>query len=253
MKQGIRLSTYEEIIEKLKAAQLELSFYHLQDEEMIKAEEGLFPAPEMETIKDKKRADYYRLIEQNTAAFRKRGGRKRRLQALKKGLLAACVVIAIVSVSFTAVVAFSPEMQTYMSNLLVERSFEFVTVGVQVNGPAAVVPEGWAGEYFPSYIPEGFELMQIHPPELNDMPFVRYINGDRLFDFDEMPEYATTHLAGEEKKVSQTTVHDREAVVIEGHGYVEVAWAEFDRYFIVGLTGTVEEAITIARSVERIK
>lgn len=252
MKQGIRLSTYEEIIEKLEAAQLELSFYRLQEKEMQAGADGLFSAQEMATIKDNKRADYYQLIEQNTAAFRKRGGRKRRLQALKKGLLAACVFITILSLSFTTVLALSPQLQLYMSKLLVQQTDSFVTVGVRMND-AAIVPEGWAGDYFPSYIPDGFELIQIHPPEFNDMPFVTYRNGDRMLDFDEMPEYATTHLAGEEKKVSQTTVHDREAVVVEGHGYVEVAWAEFDRYFIVGLTGSADEAIAITRSVERIK
>lgn len=251
MKAGIRLRAYDELMERLDAAKLELAF-HLMLKEEMQNEDVASPDEALQALKEKERGNYYLLMARGIAEQRRKNKRLHRLQSMKKIALTACVIIAFLSVSFTTALALSSQLQTYMSKLLVRRTEKLVTVGMQVNRNA-VAPEGWQGEYFPAYIPEGFELKQINRRDFNNMPFVRYDYEERLLDFSEMPEYASTSIAGEDVKVSQTTVHDREALVVEGNGYVEIIWAEYNRYFIVGLTGTADEAIAIARSVERIK
>ena len=42
-------------------------------------------------------------------------------------------------------------------------------------------------------------------------------------------------------------------MVVEKNGRIKIVWAEFDRYFIVMFDGDTNTALSVARSVRRIK
>lgn len=76
------------------------------------------------------------------------------------GLVAACVV-AVLSIAAITALATSKTVRMKVFELLINTQKEYTELSlVESQEGAFDVPSDWAGEYYPSFIPEGFQLVE---------------------------------------------------------------------------------------------
>lgn len=121
--------------------------------------------------------------------------------------------------------------------------FELIDPGKRV-----VVPEGWKGKHYLTYIPDGYTFASFIDDE------VCYIdsNGKRLY-FDENIYGDRIRADTEKAIVSYAMVNGVEAMVAEKDGATTVTWSMNGKYFVVYLDEGTEAALRIAASVKPIK
>ncbi len=111
-----------------------------------------------------------------------------------------------------------------------------------------IVPEGWQGEYYPTYIPEGYEFSYY------DGTGVYYRNsaGDKLY-FDENLYGRRRFVDTETSTVSYMTLNGSEVMVVEKSGLITIVWSIDERYYCVGIEDEKALALKVAASVEMIE
>ena len=107
--------------------------------------------------------------------------RHTRAMRLNAGFSAALKYVAIfllVTVfSFSTALAVSPSFRVQVIEFLTVVTNEYVRIGPETAEPSALVPDGWAAEYFPSYIPAGYELVNCYSTE--QMSKAVFLNSQR--------------------------------------------------------------------------
>lgn len=159
--------------------------------------------------------------------------------------VAACV-IAILGIGLGVAIA-TPSLRQQLYRISALDCEIFTEVRLTPNEEFEMdVPEGWAGDYYMAYIPEGYEFYYMY----DGIAEVIYLRSEEEYlRFSEYRASSTTLLDTENANVSYGTVHDCEAMIIEKNGRVTVAWTEADKLFLVELYGDVETALNIAKNV----
>ena len=159
--------------------------------------------------------------------------------------VAACV-IAILGIGLGVAIA-TPSLRQQLYRISALDCEIFTEVRLTPNEQFELdVPEGWTGDYYMAYIPEGYEFYYMYDG-IDEVIYRRSEN--EYLRFGEFDEDWVTLLDTEDAKVSYSTVHDCEAMIIEKGGRAIVAWTEADKLFIVKLCGDVETALNIAKNV----
>ena len=187
------------------------------------------------------------------------------LAAARKALpwvinIAACIVL-LLAIAAPVAIANSSTFRAKVMELIMELDeekgeahFSFVSV----EDAAFDVPEGWRGNYFPSYIPNGFFIYDYDPAF--PMACIQYRNEaeDQLF-FDEFTSYTDMMVGTEDCTISPILINGNQGTLIQGPGAdgitlgVTITWQNDTNWFCVTTFGlTTEEAIAVASSVKRI-
>lgn len=118
------------------------------------------------------------------------------------------------------------------------------------------VPEGWMGEYFPSYIPEGL-IETWCGPEGTDIQYDG--EGMRGFSFAELDSGATILHGTEGTTITEVNIQGHTGTLIDGMAssgdfhVVSIVWNTDTRMLMVTADDMdVEEVLQIARSVKKI-
>ncbi len=158
--------------------------------------------------------------------------------------VAACV-IAVLGIGLGVAIA-TPSLRQQLYRISALDCEIFTEVRLTPNEQFEMdVPEGWTGDYYMAYIPDGFEFYYMHDG-IAEAIYLR--SEEEYLRFSEYRASSTTLLDTENAKVSYGTVHDCEAMIIEKAGLTTVAWTEADKLFLVELCGDVETALKIARN-----
>lgn len=187
------------------------------------------------------------------------------LQAARRALpfvvnIAACIIL-LLAIAAPVAIANSATFRAKVMQLIMkldeekgEAHFSFVAD----ENASFDVPEGWPGNYFPSYIPDGFMIYEYNPDF--PMPFIEYRDAaeNQLF-FNEYNEH-TDMMAGTEKcTISSILINGNPGMMIEGpcaDGVtlgVTITWQNDTNWFCVTTFGlSTDEALQVARSVRRI-
>lgn len=120
------------------------------------------------------------------------------------------------------------------------------------------VPEGWRGNYFPSYIPDGFTIYDWDPDF--GAAFIEYRNGsaNQLF-FSEYSNGAGVVTGTDNAEMKEIDINGNPAYLIDGIASdgkthtVNIFWQNETNWFGVVTYGlSTDEALQVARSVRRI-
>ena len=120
------------------------------------------------------------------------------------------------------------------------------------------VPEGWRGNYFPSYIPDGFTIYDWDPDF--GAAFIEYRNGsaNQLF-FSEYSNGAGVVTGTDNAEMKEIDINGNPAYLIDGIASdgkthtVNIFWQNETNWFGVVAYGlSTDEALQVARSVRRI-
>lgn len=174
--------------------------------------------------------------------------------------IAACIIL-LLAIAAPVAMANSATFRAKVMQLIMELDeekgeahFSFVAD----ESAAFDVPEGWCGNYFPSYIPDGFTIYDYDPTF--PMPFIEYRDAaeNQLF-FNEYNENTDMMAGTEECTISPVRINGNPGTMIEGPSAdgvtlsVTITWQNDINWFCITTFGLpTEEAIRIAESVRRI-
>ena len=245
-----------------------------QDDQKLRAEyQKVLISKAMREIRDKE-ADsllesspedqrYLEFLETSREKRMKKMMRRLRWISLKKQFFTvaprtmrfAVAALGILCIGLTTAFASSETFRVRVFSMFAEDHGQYTAIGLREDEQNAFdVPNGWEGRYYPSYIPDGFEVINVE--NLSEQIFLISFenqNGEYLI-FKEMTEDTESNIDTENAQVYYTEIHGNTAMVSVKEDVTIVAWNEKDRIFAVIVDGEVEEgALEVAKSVMRIK
>ena len=174
--------------------------------------------------------------------------RKKRLNKLGNALrrtvnIAACFII-MAAVTVPVAMATIPELRTYVSGLLVEHHTTYADIRMYDEPlPPLDVPEGWKGDFYLSYIPEGYRLVDIDA----FFNIVTYKNNSgHIFYFIESEDSDGSIMDNEDVEITYAEINGSEVMFMEKRNSdkITAVWTNgeviFDIYGNVSMSEMVE-------------
>lgn len=216
-------------------------------------------AAEGGAVAEEAKAAYERALPALHRALEKGLGRNRRRRFFRHTLprvgRVAAAALLIAFLGGTAALAAIRPLRVYLTRFLISTTEVRTELGLEVDEERFVdVPGDWPGSYYPTYVPEGFEVAQVRGDEVECG--VRYDNAaDQSLYFDENTADTRMFINTEGAKIGYGTIRGQQAMFAEqeADGYCFVTWAVADRFFVVRYDGDLETAKRVAGSVTMIK
>ena len=165
----------------------------------------------------------------------------------------AVAALGILCIGLTTAFASSETFRVRVFSMFAEDHGQYTAIGLREDEQKAFdVPNGWEGMYYPTYIPDGFEVINVE--NLSEQIFlISFENkNNEYLTFEEMTEDAESNI--ENAQVYYTEIHGNTALVSVKADLTIVSWNEQNRILSVVFDGEVEEdALKVAKSVTRIK
>ena len=196
-------------------------------------------------------------------AREKAARQQRRSGAMKRWIprmieVAACLAL-VFAIAMPVAIANSAEFRSRVLRLLFEVDEEQGGMYFHfTEDPDAAfeVPEGWHGEYFPSYFPDGFSYWNYNPMVLT-VEYRGAGENQHIF-FGEFSENTSGFSGTDGATISYIDIQGNTALLLEGYmddriHVVSITWANDTKWFSVDAYDVdTKEAIAIARSVRKI-
>ncbi len=167
----------------------------------------------------------------------------------------AVAALGILCIGLTTAFASNETFRVRVFSMFAEDHGQYTAIGLREDEQKAFdVPNGWEGMYYPTYIPDGFEVINVE--NLSEQIFlISFENkNNEYLTFEEMTEDAESNIDTENAQVYYTEIHGNTALVSAKADLTIVSWNEQNRILSVVFDGEVEEdALKVAKSVTRIK
>lgn len=167
----------------------------------------------------------------------------------------AVAALGILCIGLTTAFASSETFRVRVFSMFAEDHGQYTAIGLREDEQKTFdVPNGWEGMYYPAYIPDGFEVINVG--NLSEQIFlISFENkNNEYLTFEEMTEDAESNIDTENAQVYYTEIHGNTALVSAKADLTIVSWNEQNRILSVVFDGEVEEdALKVAKSVTRIK
>ena len=153
-----------------------------------------------------------------------------------------------------AAIATIPPVRARVMELIFETLRQYTRVSLREKaGPEVEVPAEWGGEYYPSYIPEGYKFDEVLGGTLVRSVYYQSLHGDLLL-FSEYGDTSSTRLDTENADVQFVMIHGNPGMLVEKNGRSTVTWSENDQYFVLSADNMSGDSVMIiADSIVRIK
>lgn len=175
---------------------------------------------------------------------KKRKQPRERNRRFHRGARVAVVIALLALVSVGSAMATVHMVQIGLLKLKIHTYPERTSYGLVPSENTMEVPHEWNGDFYPAYIPEGFEFDSCY----NSM--VSYLRpGGEMLSFSEESYGSRTSLDTEEANISSLLINGAEATLIEKDGWTAVVWSANNRLFIVDMDGGKDETLRVAASV----
>lgn len=168
----------------------------------------------------------------------------------KAAKVAACLLLA-GNLTIATALATSETVRANVIRFIANITPQYTELGLVTDDDASFdVPANWRGDYYLSYVPDGFEFDAVN----EDFDEVYYRNAAQaLLTFSENNEDTRMNIDTEGAEISWTSVHGNRAMVATKRGNTFVTWAECDKFLIVDGYCEPEIIVMIAENVRRIK
>ena len=232
----------KEIVQKIADLKIRLALQQEFEQEVDKLVAEVNPTDAGQTRKIREMEEQVlRDIAAHTGRRRQQHEQKRRFPRCAR-VIATVALLAMVSVG--SAMATVHMVQIGLLKLDVQTYPERTSYELVPSNEAVDVPAEWKGDFYPAYIPEGFEFDRCR---LNN---VIYLDKDgRCLDFSEETYGSITNLDTENANLSSVFINGAEATLIEKDSWTAVVWSANNRLFIVDMDGGKDEALRVAASV----
>ena len=166
--------------------------------------------------------------------------RQKRRRALRRAVQAAACVVLALGVAGPIAFATNAAFRSRVMKLFMETTPEYTALRLGEDAQAAFdVPEGWSGEWYMSYIPEGYVLETI-VPDFSDVIYVR--PDDTRLDFSEADEDVEMNINTEDAEIRYVDVNGRRVMLATRVDTRFAVWSTDDRYFVLIADNTGDPA-----------
>ncbi len=243
-----RLNTPEENYE---AASLELALYRImkRDQDAVKAAMSVDEENELSRMTEEKMPHMLSFID---TQMKHMAARSSLLKHGRRFLQIAAVVVLILNIGLTAAVAASSSVRATVIRFLMEMNDSYMSIGFIENEGELIVPEEWEGNYYPTYIPQGYFIQRC--TSVAGANAAEYSNAEgNTIVIEVNGVHAFGRINTENAEIEFIQVHGVEATVLrQPVGDVSIIWSLGDCYFEV--TGNdYETALAVAQSIEVIQ
>ena len=153
------------------------------------------------------------------------------------------IAAALLIVSIGSAFATMRMVQAGILQLKMEQYPTYSTFELVPTAEAVEVPAGWEGDFYPTYIPEGYQIESIFGDS------VGYIDSKgKILTIYETTQDTRTYLDTEDAVISYGRINGYNATLIEKGVWVTVLWSNSKSYFMVDMQGEKDTAIRIAES-----
>ena len=170
--------------------------------------------------------------------------------ALPKMIEIAAIVVIVIGIAVPVAIANVSSIRMKVMELLLTFEEDHVEAELRENDDAHFyVPAEWHGDYFPSYLPEGFEFTYLS--STGSFFSMKNSEGKEIY-FQELSENGSGNYDTTDAVLSYVELHNKQALLIEKNDVSTVFWEMDNRLFYVVTTISKDETIKIAESVEKI-
>ena len=174
--------------------------------------------------------------------------RKHCIRIAKMGMrMVICLILVLALAAPIAIASIEP-LRTYVVGMLIKTENDHIEIqmsGIRKNN----VPVEWTGNYYPEYIPDGYEYLGI--ASLNPMAMYRNDRGDMLYFFEYLDD-TQINIDNEDAEIAFVTVNETTALLAEENGEVRMVWNQAGSLFEIVGNLSKGDAVTMACSVRRI-
>ena len=258
---------YSEDIARLQDAHLDAMIKLAFDLDDAETTRRLLESPDPELTPDEERlADEILALSLSRAEKEQKRSRQHDFARTVRKVLpwiintAACIILLLAMAAPIALAnsaTFRSKVMQLIMELDEEKGEAYFSL-VQDEDASFDVPEGWRGNYFPSYIPDGFTIYDWDPDF--GAAFIEYRNGsaNQLF-FSEYSNGAGVVTGTDNAEMKEIDINGNPAYLIDGIASdgkthtVNIFWQNETNWFGVVTYGlSTDEALQVARSVRRI-
>ncbi len=237
--------TSDELRSELAALNLRLAFQEeLEDEIATLVDESKTPDPVLQKIIDIADKKVLRHIRRTLAKENIKYAAIVVFPRMCK-VFAACLLIFFIGLS--TAMATVRSVRIGVLHFLIQIEDKYTSLGFENRGEAIDIPVEWQGYYYPAYIPKGFTYATV------DGSTAHYFREESNLMFSEYGRETAVNIDTEEADVKFVDVKGNNALISEKNGWTMLTWAISNRYFLIEIQGSEEEAIKIAESVIMIK
>lgn len=160
------------------------------------------------------------------------------------------ITLLLFFIGLTTAVATVRPIRLRLMDFIAHIEENYSSVGIDYNDNDAIaVPDEWRGEYYLSYIPEGFAIERI-----GDLfNYVRYTDGkNRTIEFYELGIDDYFNFDFESENTFDVNIDGHPCIARVSDDSVFVSWGIGDTYFSLYYTGSFDEAKRMVESIKRI-
>ncbi|HPJ03488.1 MAG TPA: DUF4367 domain-containing protein [Candidatus Limiplasma sp.] len=177
-------------------------------------------------------------------------------QTLPKIGQIAAILIAVITVVGGVAIATSHTIRVQVMKMLVQIEEQYTSLSLVEDADASFeIPAEWNGEYYPSYIPAGFEGNVVisfpgnHMVEFNDNE-----NNAIKIVFSEYGDSTMANIDTENATIEAITIGNDSGFIAIKDSHIYIYWDNGRLFFVLQTNGIDEEvAVRIAQSVMRVK
>ena len=165
-----------------------------------------------------------------------------------RGASIAAIIALLVMVGVGSAMATVHMVQIGLLKLDIQTYPECTSYSLVPSEGTMNVPQEWTGDFYPAYIPEGFEFDRCYNGIANYLD-----SNDKMLSFSENAYGTRISLDTENANLSSVFINGAEATLIEKNGWTAVVWSANNRLFIVDIDGGKDDVLRVAASVILIK
>lgn len=177
-------------------------------------------------------------------------------QTLPKIGQIAAILIAVITVAGGVAIATSRTLRVQVMKMLVQIEEQYTALSLVEDSDASFeIPAEWTGEYYPSYIPEGFEAnVVISFPGNHMVEFFSDQDAGMRIVFSEYGDSTLANIDTENAEVRQIAIGRDSGFIAIKNSHIYIYWDNGRAYFVLQTNKiTEDEAIRIAQNIMLVK
>ena len=187
----------------------------------------------------------YTLMKEQKLQEERRRARRSLLRVVTRVFV--CVILCLAVLTPIALAAI-PSLRQQVAELLIVEKEDHIEVQLS-RSSNTLVPEGWNGNYFPSYIPERYHLSRVN--QFNAKAI--YIDADNyIFYYSESDENEKIQLDSEDAYMYYNRIGAHDVLVLEEDEFVTFVWTDGELVFVISGAMTIDEAKAIYNSLVKV-
>lgn len=242
----------DQIIEELKHALLRKALFDLREERVDRLQEQAESDVAMQRHVAARRNEVLTLIGRSVRRWHAESFVRQTIP--KVGRIAGALIL-IFFICLTTAIATISDVRVKVMELLINIEGRYTEIGlIERDVESIVIPAEWNGAYFPSSIPDGYEMVYCNQHSDNGYYNIMYQNADgKALDFIEGQVSSSVNIDTEDASIEFIMIHGNPGIMAQKEEKVYISWSEYQTYFILIYDGTAQNAMEIAEKVIRIK